>query len=186
MSRPCFRSRGPARHFVPKGGGIQAAWSSWILVLVLSYGAAGCAAPGPELGSPPPEEPQPPQWVITGRTPEHDKGSLCAIGVAGPTYFRTDGVEVAVENARAELARTIRIRIESSTLDVQTESGSRRGSQTVMQVSSYVNEMVLQGSTIVGVWYDSPGTGFAKKPRCTYALVCMDEAFLPAGLPPAP
>ena len=186
MSSPYIGRRRPTQDFVPKDRGIQAAWSSWILVLALSLGTAGCAAPGPELGSIPPEEPQPPQWVITGRLPEHDKGSVCAIGFAGPTYFRTDGVEAAVENARTELTRTLQIRIESSTLDIQTEGGSRRGSQTVMQVSSYVNEIVLQGSTIVGVWYDSPGTGFAKRPRCTYALVCMDEASLPAGLAPPP
>jgi hypothetical protein len=97
------------------------------------------------------------------------------VGFAGPTYFRGDGVEAAVERARNELARTLRIRIETSTLDIQTEGGGRRASQTVTEVTSHVNEIVLEGSTIVGVWYDKSGEGFAGKPRCTYALVCVDE-----------
>ena len=53
-----------------------------------------------------------------------------------------------------------------------------------MAVSTYVNEIVLQGSTIIGVWYDPNGAGFAKKPRCTYALVCIDAASLPTALSP--
>ena len=84
-----------------------------------------------------------------------------------------------MENARNELARALRVRIETSTLDIQTEGGGRRASQTVTEVSSYVNEIVLEGSTIIGVWYDRSGEGFARKPRCTYALVCIDKASLP-------
>jgi len=86
-------------------------------------------------------------------------------------------VEAAIENARGELARTLQVRVETSTLDVQTDRGSGRESQTVIEVSSYVNEIVLQGSTIIDVWYDKRGEGFAKKSRCTYALVCMDEGW---------
>ena len=107
---------------------------------------------------------------------------VCAIGLGGPTYFRADGAEGAIDNARSELGRTLQVRIETRTLDIQTQDGGRRESQTVTQVSSYVNETVLQGSTIIGVWYDQAGEGFAKKPRCTYALVCIDEASLPAAL----
>ena len=159
--------------------------SSLILALVLSCGAAGCAAArieGP--GSGPAEDATPPDWVITGSPPDVREWPVCAVGFAGPTYFRADGVEAAVESARNELARTLQVRIETRTLDIQTEGGGRRESQTVTEVSSYVNEIVLQGSTIVGVWYDKAGEGFAKHPRCTYALVCIDAASVPVNLSP--
>jgi hypothetical protein len=109
---------------------------------------------------------------------------VCAIGLGGPTYFRADGVESAIENARGELARTLQVQIETRTLDVQTERGGHRESQTVTEVSAYVSEIVLERSTIIGVWYDKAGKGFARKPRCTYALVCIDEASLPNSISP--
>jgi hypothetical protein len=90
-------------------------------------------------------------------------------------------VEAAVGSARNELARTLQVRIETRTLDIQTQGGGHRASQTVTEVSSYVTEIVLEGSTIIGVWYDKSGEGFTRKPRCTYALVCVDEGSLPAA-----
>lgn len=185
MNSPCSKSRGPGRRFLLPGPGVEHVWACCILAVALSWGTTGCTATRPDsAGTPAAEESPPPLWGITGRAPELPQWPVCAIGLGGPTYFRGDGVEAAIENARSELARTLQVRIETRTLDIQTEGGGRRESQTVTEVSSYVNDIVLQGSTIIGLWYDKTGEGFAKKPRCTYALVCIDEASLPTGLSP--
>ena len=161
------------------------AGSGRLLCLALACALAGCAAAGPEPeGAATAKQPGPPEWVVTGRTPEISGWPVCAVGVAGPTYFREDAVEAAVDKARGALARPLQVRIETRSLDIQTERGGRHESQTVMEVASHVNEAVLERSTILGVWYDGPGEGFAKTPQCTYALVCMDQASLPAPLAP--
>ncbi len=155
-------------------------------LLLLLPVLAACSGSAPERPAVEPEIPRPPPpgWALTGRVPDEGGRRLCAIGIAGPTYFRNDAVEAAAENARGELARSIQVRISTATLDIQRHGGGGTTSQTVVEVSSSVNRLVLEGSTIASVWYDEAGVGFAHKPRCTYALVCIDGAALPFR-PPA-
>lgn len=142
---------------------------------------AGCPGAGSRSGAPAPGIPDvpPPSWALTGTVPDSPGGKVCAIGMAGPTYFRSDGVEAAADKARGELARTIQVRISTASLDIQRSAGGGTTSQTVVEVSSAVNRLVLEGSKIAEVWYDPSGRGFAHRPRCTYALVCIDGAALP-------
>lgn len=108
---------------------------------------------------------------------------VCAIGVAGPTFFRTDAVEKAGDAARTELARTLSVKVQTAMLDVQTTGGGRKESISVVEVSSYVNEVVLDGSRIIEVWYDEYGKGFAQKPNYTYALGCVEAASISSIMP---
>jgi len=141
----------------------------------------GCAGTGhPPTDAEPGARVPPPGWALTGNSPDLP-GSVCAVGIAGPTFFRFDAVETACDAARSGLARTLRVRIHTTSLDIQTGESGSRDSQSVMQVASYVNDLVLEGSRIVEVWYDESGAGFARKPNYTYALACIDEASVSGG-----
>jgi len=152
------------------------------LVLALLFAFVGCAGKGSRTADQDIKEIPPPTWVITGSPPEIT-GAVCAIGVAGPTYFRTDAVESACESARSALARTLSVRIQTAMLDMQAGGGGKRQTQSVMEVSSYVNEVVLEGSKIIEVWYDERGRGFAQKPEYTYALGCIDAGSISSVTP---
>ncbi len=149
-----------------------------IVFLLLWSGCAGSGKKFVEQGNEPRKDAPP--WALTGNSP-HQPGLVCAVGIAGPTFFRFDAVETASDAARSALARTFRVQILASTIDIQTTEGGGRDSQTVVQVASHVNDMVLERSRIVEMWYDEWGTGFVKKPQYTYALACMDEASVSAG-----
>jgi len=152
-------------------------------LLVFFWLLAGCSGTGSELmREPGQDEPVPPKWVCTGEAPEIT-GAVCAVGIAGATYFRSDAVKKAAEEARNELARTVAVRVQTAMLDIQTGGGGRRGSRTIMEVSSFVNEIILEGSRIVEVWHDEYGRGFAGISGYTYALACIDSASLSSALP---
>ena len=116
----------------------------------------------------------PPGWAVTGQAPSPD-GKLCQVGFCGPTYYKKDSVERAIENARGHLAKALRVRVESIMLDIERERGGYSSSQTIEEVSTYTTEAVLKGSTVEGTWYDEDGEGFARQEQATYALVCMDD-----------
>ena len=122
-----------------------------------------------------------PEWALTGNAPE-TQGSICAVAVAGPTYFRTDGVEAASERARSALAKTLEVEIRSNMVDLQTHDASAHEYQSIVEVSTFASELVLHGAEIVEIWYDEKGIGFGQKPRCIYVLACMDSGSLPASL----
>lgn len=153
-----------------------------LLALGLLLPAAGCSKSGKNLKPDPSELVTPPNWALTGKTPDI-QGVVCAVGVAGPTFFRTDAVEKAGEAARAELARTLSVRVQTAMLDIQSGGGGHKESVSVVQVSSYVNEVVLDGSRIIEVWYDEYGKGFAQKPQFTYALGCIESASISSIMP---
>ncbi len=151
------------------------------MALCLLCLALACSGSGPEqLRGPSPNPQKAPKWVCTGEPP-NIPGTLCAVGIAGATYFRSDAVKKAVEEARNELARSVVVKVQTAMLDVQTGGGGRKEYQSIMEVSSFVNEVVLEGSRIVEVWHDKHGMGFAKQPGYTYALICIDStSFAPA------
>ena len=127
-----------------------------------------------------PAFPDPPEWVRTGQAPQVS-GSVCAVGVSGPTFFRTDAVIRAEEEARGALARTLTVKIHTGMIHIQDESGGVMDRQTVFEVSAYANEKVLEGARIMEVWFDEPGWGFAQKPEYTYALACIDAKTKPSA-----
>ena len=116
----------------------------------------------------------PPGWAVTGQAPSSD-GRLCQVGFCGPTYYKKDSVERAIENARGHLAKALRVRVESIMLDIERERGGYSSSRTIEEVSTYTTEAVIEGSKVEGTWYDEDGLGFARQERATYALVCMDD-----------
>ncbi len=120
------------------------------------------------------EAPPPPEWALTGKTPEIS-GEICAIGVAGPTFFKTDAKKIAAEEARCELARTIHVKIETNTIDIQINDRGLKDTQTVFEVSSYLNDIIMEGSRIIEIWYDKHGKGFIQKPNCTYVITCIEK-----------
>lgn len=149
-----------------------------LLCLVLA-----CSSSGPEqLKGPGPDTRKAPKWVCTGEAPDIP-GALCAVGIAGATYFRSDAVKKAAEEARDELARSVSVKVQTAMFDVETGGGDRKEFRSVMEVSSFVNEIILEGSRIVEVWHDEQGLGFAKQPGYTYALACIDSTSLAPAMP---
>lgn len=108
----------------------------------------------------------PPDWLMK---PPREKGRLCAAGASEPTYFAEDAKEVAAENARKELARTIMVSVNSIMVD---ESGSRHSS-SVSESSAIATSAVLEKSEIVDYWRDEGGTASFGRKGVTYALACM-------------
>jgi hypothetical protein len=158
---------------------------SWFLLLSAGLFTLlllpGCAGKGKKTAGPDVEAPkEAPHWAVTGNSP-NPSGSVCAVGIAGPTFFRFDAVEIACDAARSALARTLKVKIHTTSLDIQTTESGMKDSQTVLEVSSYINDLVLEGSRIVEVWYDEAGTGFARKQNYTYALACIDESAVSSG-----
>ncbi len=187
MTDPVFGpGRNPSRARLAARPGFSRFLALLLAAFFLAAGLfAGCAGTGDRDSTPLPDAPAPvPDWAQTGNPPD-PTGTLCAVGIAGPTFFRFDAVETACDSARSALARSLRVKIQTASLDIQTSESGMKETQTVVEVSSYVNELVLEGSRIVEVWFDKHGEGFARKKSYTYALACIDEAAVSAG-PGAP
>jgi len=152
----------------------------FLLVLLIALCGVFTACAGKKTIDSEPSFPDPPEWVRTGQAPQVS-GSICAVGVAGPTFFRTDAVMRAEEEARGALARTLTVKIHTGMIHIQDEDGGVMDRQTVFEVSAYANEKVLEGARIMEVWFDEPGWGFAQKPEYTYALACIDATTKPSA-----
>ncbi len=116
---------------------------------------------------------QPPEWV-SGE--QKVQGMICAVGMSGPTYYKDEAKGYALEDARAELARTLSVNIETIMVDITSDKGSRIGEATVTQMSSWASSVVLESSEAKGYWYDSDGLVTGRK-NITFALVCMPRKF---------
>jgi len=135
------------------------------LILALSF-LAGCKATEVKPSG------SAPAWVV--RTPEM-KGMICAVGASGPTYYREDAKLNAAENARAELARTISVTINTIMVDMATEKGHSMDDATVTEVSSWATTAAVENSSILEYWHDAEGRLSNK--NFTYALGCMPRKF---------
>lgn len=136
------------------------------LTALLTIACASAPPPQPQLvpeGSLKKAGKDAPEWVL--RTPRM-QGNVCAVGAVDPTFFRDDGIERAKEAARAELARTVQVKINSVFLDVAENDGS-----WVRQVIDSTSEVVLSGAEVLEVWYDE--TGSVQRRGMTWALACM-------------
>jgi len=99
------------------------------------------------------------------------KGNICAVGAVDPTFFRQDGRVNAGESARAELARTIQVKVTAVMYDEQTTHGQWVDQAIVQEVIGSVSEVVLSGAQVMEVWYDDHGA--VSRRGMTYALACM-------------
>lgn len=137
-----------------------------LTALLTTIACASAPPPQPQLvpeGSVKKAGKDAPEWVL--RTPRM-QGNVCAVGAVDPTFFRDDGIERAKEAARAELARTVQVKINSVFLDVSENDGS-----WVRQVIDSTSEVVLSGAEVLEVWYDE--TGSVQRRGMTWALACM-------------
>ena len=141
-------------------------------VSVSACGGGRAGAPKVIMVPPPPpesERPTPaPAWVQAVPQP---KGQLCATGAVDPTYYRQDGRTMAAEAARNELARSIQVTITSIMVDVETSRGGSVNQYIVSEVTSFVENGVVQGAEIVSYWYDPLGA--VSRRGMTYALACI-------------
>ena len=145
------------------------------LVISVTTSACGGAKPkAPEIVMVPPappesEKPTPaPVWVSSVPQP---KGQVCATGAVDPTYYRQDGRTRAAEAARNELARSIEVHITSVMVDVETSRGGSVNQYIVSEVTSLVENGVVQGAEVVSYWYDPVGS--VSRRGMTYALACI-------------
>jgi hypothetical protein len=130
---------------------------------------SGCAGSAPAPASEPLVASDPvPAWV---RTPTAGPSELCAVGAVDRTYFAQDAHRLAAEAARAELARTIEVRVESVMLDYQSTEGSWVRRSDVVSVVESVADGVVHGAEVRATWRDDRGAVLA--PGMTYALACL-------------
>ncbi len=133
-------------------------------------GQVACSHTPPPEPTPPPPPPdvEIPGWVL--RMPPK-KGRICATGAVDPTFFRQDGRTSAAETARAELARTIQVKVTAFMVDEQTNYGGYVDQVIVTEVITSVSEAVISGAEILEYWYDEFGN--VSKKGMTYAFACM-------------
>jgi hypothetical protein len=114
-----------------------------------------------------------PAWV-SGE--QQIKGMICAVGMSGPTYYKDEARGYALDDARAELARTLSVDIETIMVEITSGKGSRIDEATITQMSSWASAVVLENSEAQGYWYDSDGVVTGRK-NITFAYVCMPRKF---------
>jgi len=123
-------------------------------VMIILY-SAGCG--GAKNGAVP-------DWVRgTPSSPDY----IYAVGISGKTFYPTDAITYATDNARRELASMIRTRIISMT---ETRDSSRNDDISIESIA--VTDEDLQGSKVRKRWIDTDGvTGVA--PGTTYVLISI-------------
>ncbi len=103
-----------------------------------------------------------PSWVT--RLPVQE-GSLFAVGFEERYADPTESRRRAIENARAELSRMVKLKVQTL-LDAWSERNDGISSDVNERISRSLSAATLKGSQIVGMWVD-PHTGE------TYALARM-------------
>ena len=142
-------------------------------------GVYGCAG-NKNLGKSGPASP--PAWVL--KLPQ-EKGYTFARGSCGRTSDPKDAEEKAANDARVELAKTIKVEVSSLLVDFEKSGGSAfGGSQFIhdynVRVDREALELSLAGSQIISVWMDQRGR--AGPPGTTYALARLSKDNLVADL----
>jgi len=131
-------------------------WGALFVIVV------GCASTPLKEPSPAKEEgrsPDIPAWVSTL---PRDSTYIYAIGTCPKTYYKADAEAKALENARAELARSISIKVKSTVIDRQELQGQtgtfqQTSGEQSSQIDETVSEAVLKGSEVVAYWRDEKG-----------------------------
>ncbi len=137
---------------------------------LLSAWALGCGGSQevPPAPPPPPIHVDVPEWV--NRVPRKD-GQICATGAVDPTFYRQDGRTSAAETARAELARTVQVKVTAVMYDEQSNNGSYVDQAIVTEVIGSISEAVISGAEVLSYWFDEYGS--VSRRGMTYALACM-------------
>lgn len=136
------------------------------MILVIFSVLGGCQSTGTKVTGE-----RPPEWV-TGK-PRVD-GMICAVGMSEPTFYKNEAQEYAAENARKQLALTLSVEIRNIMVDISNERGSTVDEATVMEVSSWASTSVIEGSKIMGYWYDGAGL-VARRPGMSFVLCCIPK-----------
>jgi len=149
------------------------------ITLVLG-GVIFCCAGNENLKKSNPDTP--PAWV---RKLPQEKGYTFARGSCGRTSDPKDAEENASDDARVQLAKSIKVEVSSLLVDFENSSGSAfGGSQFIQDYSVRVDrealELSLAGSQIISVWTDRKGK--AGPPDTTYALARLSKDNLVADL----
>ncbi len=124
----------------------------------------------------------PPAWVL--KLPQ-EKGYTFARGSCGRTSDPKDAEENASDDARVQLAKSIKVEVSSLLVDFENSSGSAFGGSQFIQdysvrVDREVMELSLAGSQIISVWKDRKGkVGLSDT---TYALARLSKDNLVADL----
>lgn len=141
------------------------------VALVLSWAGmvwvAGCA--GSRSRVEPPEKP--PTWVDA--LPKHS-GKLCAIGYSGPTFYQTDCLKNAADNARGHLSQAISVKIRTITIDITDGTRGSYDMDVMVEGSESASESVLNGSEVESQWLDRFGQ--RGPDNGCYSLVCIDPS----------
>ncbi len=112
-----------------------------------------------------------PSWVV-----ELPQGSeyIYALGSCPKAYIREDAEPRAVENAKKELSRSIRIEVRSVMVNLEGTSGqtglySKLQEEKSVKVDDNLFEAILNRAEVVDYWFDEAGIRGEKE--ATYALV---------------
>lgn len=146
-----------------------------ILLTVPLFSLSGCAGGKRSPGSIP-------GWM--SRVPQ-ENGVIYARGSCGRTSNPKDAEGKAIEDARVELSKTIKVEVSSLLVDYEKAGGSAfGGSGFIRDYSVRVNRealaLSLSGSEVVSTWFDREGR--AGPPYTTYALVRLSRSSLVSNL----
>jgi hypothetical protein len=111
----------------------------------------------------------PPEW--TQRIPRRP-ATLCAVGCSGPTFYQTDCLKNAADNARGHLADNISSRIRTVTIDISDGTRGSFSRDVFVEGSESASDAVLKGSEIEAQWLDTQG--LRGQPNSCFCLVCID------------
>lgn len=111
----------------------------------------------------------PPAWVDS--LPKRS-GTLCAVGYSGPTFYQTDCLKNAADNARSHLAESISVTIRTMTVDISDGTRGSFDKDVFVQGSESASNCVLQGSEVDAQWVD--GGGQRGGANGCYSMVCID------------
>ncbi len=116
-----------------------------------------------------------PEWV--SRTPIF-QDKICSVGTCEPTLFPEDAKPCAADSARADLAKTVAVHVESIMLDENRHGDSSVDKATVSSVRATTTNTVIRNAVIEEYWYDAEGKASYTK-GITYALACIPKSKLP-------
>ena len=123
---------------------------------------AGCGSSGPKAGS----SGSIPDWVMNTPT---NSAYIYSVGISGRTFYPTDAIKYATENARREMAGMVRTKVLSMT---KTHDSTRRDDISIDSIA--VTDEDLQGSEVKARWIDKKGaSGVA--PGTTYVLLQIER-----------
>jgi hypothetical protein len=134
----------------------------WTLMTLFLFGGCGPRVIVIQTGPPPP-------WV--DKMPKHEK-KLCAVGYSGPTFYQTDCLKNAADNARGQLAECISVSIKTITVDISDGTRGSFDQDTFVQGSQSASDCVLNGSEVEAQWLDISGQRGSQN-GC-YSMVCID------------